>query len=110
MRQGYSTTLVQYLINTRDLHDHRKAIVIGGRVAQRVHDGSHLLYPVQTGDRRTHHFSGGRKILKKNAKTRGKPKNIDPGPYLAVSQWEVAGASQWRKGTLCSLMWMSYRP
>lgn len=30
--------------------------------------------------------------------------------YLAVSQWEVAGASQWRKGTLCSLIWMSYRP
>lgn len=66
MRQRYSTMLVQYLINTRDLHDHRKAIVIGGRVAQRVHDGSHLLYPVQTGHRRTHHFSGGRKnIFKK---------------------------------------------
>lgn len=30
--------------------------------------------------------------------------------YLAVSQWEVGGASQWRKGTLCSLIWMSYRP
>lgn len=30
--------------------------------------------------------------------------------YLAVSQWEVAGASQCRKGTLCSLMWISYKP
>lgn len=30
--------------------------------------------------------------------------------YLAISQWEVAGASQCRKGTLCSLMWMSYKP
>ena len=27
--------------------------------------------------------------------------------YLAVSQWEVPGASQCRKGTLWSLMWIS---
>lgn len=30
--------------------------------------------------------------------------------YLAVSEWEVTGASQCRKGTLCSWMCTSYRP
>lgn len=30
--------------------------------------------------------------------------------YLAVSECEVTGASQCRKGTLCSWMCMSYRP
>lgn len=32
--------------------------MIGRCVAKDVHDGSHLLYPVQAGDRRTHHLSG----------------------------------------------------
>lgn len=32
------------------------------------------------------------------------------GRYLAVSECEVTGASQCRKGTLCSWMCMSYRP
>lgn len=32
------------------MHDDGEAIVIGGGVAEGVHDGSHLLNPVQTGD------------------------------------------------------------
>lgn len=49
--------IIQYLVTTSDLRDDWEAVVIGGRVAENVHDGSHLLYPVQTGDRRTHHLS-----------------------------------------------------
>lgn len=44
------------------------------------------------------------------------PAGLQPKPrqgerrYLAVSECEVTGASQCRKGTLCSWMCMSYRP
>lgn len=40
------------------------------------------------------------------------PRSPRPGlrGYLAVSECEVTGASQCRKGTLCSWMCMSYRP
>lgn len=34
--------------------------MIGGRVAEGVHDGPHLLDPVQAGDWRTHHLPGRR--------------------------------------------------
>lgn len=47
-----------YLITAGALRDDSEAVVIGRRVAEDVHDGSHLLYPVQAGDRRTHHLSG----------------------------------------------------
>lgn len=50
--------LNKYLIIIRNLHDDREAVVIGGRVAEDVHDGAHLLYSVQTCDRRAHHLSG----------------------------------------------------
>lgn len=36
--------------------------MIGRCVAKDVHDGSYLLYPVQTGDRRTHHLSEWREV------------------------------------------------
>ena len=54
---------MHYLVTISALHDDREAVVIGGRVAKDVHDGPHFLYPVQTGDRGTHHLSvcgGGR--------------------------------------------------
>lgn len=51
--------MVHYLITTSNLHNDREAVVIGRGVAEDVHDGSHLLYPVQTGDWWTHHFSRG---------------------------------------------------
>lgn len=51
-------TLKRYLVVSGDLHDHWEAVVIGGRVAEGVHDGPHLLDPVQAGDWRTHHLPG----------------------------------------------------
>lgn len=53
-------TLKRYLVVSGDLHDHWEAIVIGGRVAKGVHDGPHLLDPVQAGDWRAHHLPGRR--------------------------------------------------
>lgn len=49
---------VRYLVTTRNLHHHWETVVIGGRVAEGVHDGSHLLNSVQTCHWRTHHFPG----------------------------------------------------
>lgn len=49
---------VPYLVARRELHDHGEAVVIGGRVAEDVHDGSHLLYSVQTRHWGTHHLPG----------------------------------------------------
>lgn len=48
-----------YLVVPGDLHHHREAVVIGGRVAEDVHDGPHLLDLVQTGDWGAHHLPGG---------------------------------------------------
>lgn len=50
--------VVRYLVTTRNLHDHWETVVIGGRVAEGVHDGSHLLNSVQTCHWRTHHLPG----------------------------------------------------
>lgn len=47
-----------YLITIQNLHDNREAVVICWCVAKDVHDCSHLLYPVEAGDWRTHHLSG----------------------------------------------------
>lgn len=54
-------SLKWYLVISGDLHHHWEAVVIGGRVAEDVHDGPHLLNPIQTGDWRTHHLPGGMK-------------------------------------------------
>lgn len=58
--------LKEYLVTSGDLHDDWETVVIGGCVAKDVHDGSHLLYPVQAGNWRTHHLSG---KVKKQSKT-----------------------------------------
>lgn len=56
----HSTGNGTYLVTGASLHDYWETVVIGGRGAEDVHYGAHLLHSVEACDWRAHDFSIGK--------------------------------------------------